>query len=64
MNTVIKSNFIKEYNYLCKIYKDDYKNGGKMLEYLKEPKLKLENKEQIKMVENLVKDICKDMVKF
>lgn len=64
MNTVIKSNFIKEYNYLCKIYKDDYKNGGKMLEYLKEPKLKLENKEQIKMVENLVKDVCKDMVKF
>lgn len=64
MNTVIKSNFIKEYNYLSKIYKDDYKNGGKMLEYLKEPKLKLENKEQIKMVESLVKDVCKDMVKF
>lgn len=64
MNTVIKSNFIKEYNYLCKIYKDDYKNGGKMLEYLKEPKLKLENKEQIKMVESLVKDVCEDMVKF
>lgn len=64
MNTVIKSNFIKEYNYLTKLYKDDLKNGGKMLEYLKEPKLKLENKEQIKMVENLVKDVCKDMVKF
>lgn len=64
MNTVIKSNFIKEYNNLCRIYKDDFKNGGKMLEYLKEPKLKLENKEQIKMVENLVKDVCEDMVKF
>lgn len=64
LNTVIKSNFMKEYNNLCRIYKDDYKNGGKMLEYLKEPKLKLENKEQIKMVENLAKDVCKDMVKF
>jgi len=63
MNTVIKSNFIKEYNYLCKIYKDDYKNGGKMLEYLKEPKLKLENKEQIKMVENLVKGVVGSLPK-
>jgi hypothetical protein len=64
MNTVIKSNFIKEYNNLCRIYKDDFKNGGKMLEYLKKPKLELENKEKVKLVENLVKDVCNDMVKF
>lgn len=64
MNTVIKSNFIKEYNNLCRIYRDDYKNGGKMLEYLKEPKLEAGNKKMLEMAENLVKGVCESMPKF
>lgn len=45
MNTVIKSNFIKEYNNLCRIYKEDFKTGGKMLKELEYNKnLKLEDK--------------------
>lgn len=64
LNTVIKSNFIKEYNYICKIYKDDYKNGGKMLEYLQKPKIKLENRENVKKLESMVKTVVKDGVSF
>ncbi len=64
MNTVIKSNFIREYNHLCKIYKDDYKNGGKMLEYLQKPKIKLENRENVKKLESMVKTVVKDGVSF
>ena len=63
LNTVIKSNFIKEYNNLCRIYRDDYKNGGKMLEYLKEPKLEAGNKKMLEMAENLVKGVCETMPK-
>lgn len=64
MNTVIKSNFIREYNHLCKIYKDDYKNGGKMLEYLQKPKIKLENRENVKKLESMVKTVVKDDKSF
>jgi len=64
MNTVIKSNFIKEYNNLCRIYRDDYKNGGKMLEYLKEPKLEAGNKKMLEMAENLVKGVCETLPKI
>ena len=63
MNTVIKSNFIKEYNNLCRIYKDDLKNGGKMLEGLQKPK-ELENKENIKLVETLVKEVSETLPKI
>lgn len=51
LNTVIKSNFIREYNNLCRIYKDDLKNGGKMLESLGKPK-GLENREKSKLSNN------------
>lgn len=60
LNTVIKSNFIKEYNNLCRIYKDDLKSGGTMLEGLQKPK-ELENKENIKLVETLAKGVCETM---
>lgn len=63
LNTVIKSNFIKEYNNLCRIYKDDLKNGGKMLEGLQKPK-ELENKENIKLVETLVKEVSETLPKI
>ena len=63
LNTVIKSNFIKEYNNLCRIYKDDLKSGGKMLEGLQKPK-ELENKENIKLVETLAKGVCETMPKI
>lgn len=63
LNTVIKSNFIKEYNNLCRIYKDDLKSGGKMLDGLQKPK-ELENKENIKLVENLAKEVSKILPKL
>lgn len=40
LNTVIKSNFMKEYNNLCRILKEDYKSGGSMLKQLKQPEMK------------------------
>lgn len=64
LNTVIKSNFIREYNNLCRIYRDDYKNGGKMLEYLKEPKLEAGNKKMLEMAENLVKEVSETLPKI
>lgn len=63
LNTVIKSNFIKEYNNLCRIYKDDLKSGGTMLEGLQKPK-ELENKENIKLVENLAKEVSETLPKI
>ena len=64
LNTVIKSNFIREYNNLCRIYKDDLKNGGKMLEYLQPLKLTDENKENIKKLESVTKELVKDDKSF
>jgi len=64
LNTVIKSNFIKEYNYLCKVYKDDFKNGGKMLEYLQPLKLTDENKENVKRLETVTKELVEDDKSF
>jgi len=64
LNTVIKSNFIKEYTNLCKIYRDDYKNGGKMLECLQKPKEALENKEKMKLIENLTKGMAEQCQSF
>jgi len=61
MNTVIKSNFIREYNNLCRIFKDDLKNGGKMLEFISEPK-ELPNQENIKRLENLAKETVKSEI--
>lgn len=61
LNTVIKSNFIREYNHLCKIYKDDLKNGGKMLEFISELK-ELPNQENIKRLENLAKETVKSEI--
>lgn len=63
LNTVIKSNFIREYNNLCKICKDDLKNGGKMLEGLQKPK-ELQNKENIKKLESVAKELVKDDKSF
>lgn len=64
LNTVIKSNFIKEYNNLCRIYKDDLKSGGTMLEFLKKPKLESGNKKMLEMAENLVKGVCETIPKI
>ena len=35
-----------------------------MLEYLKEPKLKLENRENVKKLESMAKTVVKDGVSF
>lgn len=48
---------------ICKICKDDLKNGGKMLDGLQKPK-ELQNKENIKKLESVAKELVKDDKSF